>query len=57
MRESPNDRPELTAWRRRQALRSSSAAQPHDSGKKYERKPKNEREKEQRDGSDRGDRG
>ncbi|BAD58857.1 hypothetical protein NFA_40090 [Nocardia farcinica IFM 10152] len=48
MTSSPSDRPDLTAWRRRQALCSSNAAQPIPSGKQYERKLKHEREKEQR---------
>jgi hypothetical protein len=44
------ERPDLSAWRRRQAQRESNAAQPIPSGMEYKRKPKNEREQEKRDG-------
>lgn len=43
------ERPDLTAWRRRQELRKSSAAQPIPSGKQYKRKPKNQQEQETND--------
>ncbi len=45
------ERPDLTAWRRRHELRRSSAAQPEPSGTEYKRRPKQDREKEQRDGT------
>lgn len=34
------ERPDLTAWRWRQALRSSNAARPKKSGREYRRKHK-----------------
>ncbi|MFC4128849.1 hypothetical protein [Nocardia rhizosphaerae] len=48
--EQPEERPDLAAWRRRHELRQSSAAQPIPSGKTYQRKPKHDQEKDERDG-------
>ncbi|WP_084533213.1 hypothetical protein [Nocardia fusca] len=36
----PEERPDLTGWRRRHARRSSNAARPIPSGKQYRRKQK-----------------
>jgi len=44
------ERPDLEGWRRRQALRESNTAQPVPSGRRYKRKPKHEREQDNRDG-------
>jgi hypothetical protein len=49
--DKPDERPDLTAWKRRHGLRSSSAAQPKPSGTEYKRKPKHKQEKARRDGS------
>ncbi|MFE6925614.1 hypothetical protein ACFVAV_31695 [Nocardia sp. NPDC057663] len=38
--EQPTERPDLAAWRRRHALRSSSAAVAVPSGRTYRRSPK-----------------
>ncbi|NKY60430.1 hypothetical protein [Nocardia flavorosea] len=40
------ERPDLTAWRRRQALGESNAAQPVPSGKTYQRKAKHPKEQD-----------
>lgn len=49
MTEPTPERPDLAAWRRRQELRKSSAAQPIPSGKTYQRKPKHPEQHENRD--------
>ncbi|MGW6729825.1 hypothetical protein ACWF9G_28325 [Nocardia sp. NPDC055029] len=38
--DAPTERPDLAAWRRRHALRSSSAATAVPSGRTYRRSPK-----------------
>ncbi|WP_228812334.1 hypothetical protein [Nocardia otitidiscaviarum] len=37
---APSERPDLTAWRQRHALRRSNAAQPIPSGRRYRRTTK-----------------
>ncbi|WP_306359443.1 hypothetical protein [Nocardia sp. CC227C] len=37
---APQERPDLTAWRQRQALRRSNAAEPIPSGRRYRRTTK-----------------
>ncbi|MFB8004524.1 hypothetical protein [Nocardia sp. NPDC056000] len=38
--EAPAERPDLTAWRQRHAIRQSNAAQPIPSGRRYKRSSK-----------------